>query len=309
MEEKAVMLHNLVESLHLHQITGDQESLKRWIVTPDVNRPGLELTGYYLESEMKRVNILGNKELSYIETLDEETQRERFELITDAFTPCIIISSNRHCPNVLREIAANKNFPIFSSMLKSSILLVDIVGYLDKYLAPTTNLHGCLLSIHGRGVLIMGESGVGKSEITLELIRKGHVMIADDAVNASRIQNRILGSAPELLYGMLEIRGIGVIDAIKMYGASSVMPEIYIDCAISLERIENKDFQRIPLEEQHYIQFLGVDIPKIIVPVREGRSTATIIESAVTNFNLNEMGFNSNIEFDQRVKDYIRRNN
>lgn len=310
MEQQRVTLDKLAEALQLNQITGNNEALGRWIITPDVNRPGLELAGFIKESEMKRVTILGNKELSYIEQMNAETQRLRFESITDAYTPCIIISSNRHCPSLLKEIAEARNFPIFSSMKTSSILMVDIVGFLEKQLAPIEVIHGCLLSIYGRGILITGESGIGKSEITLELIRKGHVMVADDAIEAKRIQNRILGSAPEVLHGMLEIRGVGIIDAIKMFGASSVMPEIFVDCIISLERSnDQKPMERIPLEDQEYRDIFNVSLPLIKIPVREGRSTSTIIESAVTNFNLKEMGFNSNIEFDNRVKEFILRRN
>jgi len=306
MEENKVEVASLAEALALYQITGDNESLNRWIIISDVNRPGLELAGFVMDDEKKRVVVLGNKELSYIETLDEETQKERFETITDGYTPCIIISSNRHCPQLLKETAKKKNFPIFSSMKKSSNLVVDIVGFLEANLAPSQQIHGCLVSVYGRGILICGESGIGKSEITLELIRKGHIMVADDAVIISRIQNQLTGKAPEVLYGMLEIRGIGVIDCIKMFGAASVIPEISVDYVIELVAWkENDSIARLNLDDQEYYEVLQVEVPKIVIPVREGRSMSTIIESAVINNHLKNMGFDSNKDFDQRVIDYI----
>lgn len=306
MEEPKVTLNKLVEALRLNQLVGDSESLERWIITPDVNRPGLELVGFFSENELKRVTILGNKELRFIDTMDQETQRQRFVALTDAYTPCIIVSSNRHCPSMLRRVASERNFPLFSSMKTSSNLMVDIIGFLEKQLAPTQSIHGCLLSIYGRGVLITGKSGIGKSEIALELIRKGHILVADDAIEASRIQNRILGKAPELLHGMLELRGVGVIDAIKMFGASSVISEVFIDCIIALDRSDAVNtLERIPLDDQQYQDVLGVQLALIKIPVREGRSAATIIESAVTNFNLSELGYNSNLAFDNKVKEFI----
>ena len=306
MEENKVTIADLAAAIELSQLTGNEESLSRWIITPDVNRAGLELAGYSFEAEMKRVVILGNKELSYVATLDEATQRQRFERITDGFTPCIIVSSNRHCPDILKEIAGHKNFPIFSSLKKSSNLMVDVVGFLEARLAPTQQVHGCLVNVYGRGILIIGDSGIGKSEVTLELLRKGHILVADDAVVVSRIQNRLLGRAPEILYGMLEIRGIGIIDCVKMFGAASIVPDIYIDFVIHLipwNDEEVKDRAYLDAEDHH--QILDLDIPKIKLPVKEGRSMSTIIESAVLNFNLKDSGYDCNKEFDKKVMDFI----
>ena len=306
MEESRVGVSALAESLGLSQITGNQDAIQRWIITPDVNRPGLELAGYVLESEKKRVVILGNKELTYIDTLSPEIARERFDSITDGYTPCIIISSNRHCPDLLKEIAIEKNFPIFSSMKNSSSLMVDIIGFLEKSLAPNVQLHGCLVSIYGRGVIISGPSGIGKSEITLELVRKGHIMIADDVVIVSRIQNQLIGRAPEILYGMLEIRGIGIIDCVKMFGAAAVMPESNVDYFVELQEWKHDNpIERDYLDEPLCQPILEVSIDKIRIPVSSGRSLSTIIETAVINKNLKKMGIDVNKEFDQKIIDFI----
>ena len=306
MEENRVTIGSLAQALELQQLSGDEESLGRWIITPDVNRAGLELAGYVREAEIKRVIILGNKELSYVATLDEATQRQRFERITDGFTPCIIISSARDCPHTLREVAENKNFPMFSSQKTSSNLVVDVVGFLEAGLAPTQQVHGCLVTIYGRGILIVGDSGIGKSEATLELLRKGHILVADDAVIVSRIQNRLLGRAPEVLYGMLEIRGIGIIDCVKMFGAASVMPDNYIDFVIHLIPWNHQEVvDRAYLDVEEYYPILGLEAAKIKLPVKEGRSMSTIIESAVLNFNLKDSGYDCNKEFDKKILDYI----
>ncbi len=307
MEKNRVEVAALAQALSLKQITGDQQALTRWIITPDVNRPGLELAGFALASEKKRVVILGNKELSYIRTLDQATFVQRCETITDGYTPCIIISSKRQCPPLLKKIAEKKNFPIFLSNKKSAILMVDIIGFLEAKLAPWKQIHGCLVNIYGRGVIISGASGIGKSEITLELLRKGHVMVADDAIIVSRIANQLVGKAPEILYGMLEIRGIGIIDCIKMFGAAVVMPESLIDYVVELEAWDqNNPIERVYIAAEQCFSILGVEIPKIVIPVSGGRSLATIIEAAVINVNLKNMGIDVNKEFDKKVIDFIK---
>ncbi|MGB4984887.1 MAG: HPr(Ser) kinase/phosphatase [Erysipelotrichaceae bacterium] len=307
MEEKKVYIKELADFLNLKQLTGNDEALNRWVIVSDVNRPGLELSGFLLESELKRVIILGNKELSYIYTLDPETRLERFKSLTDGFTPCIIISSNRHCPSQLVQIASERNFPVFVTMKKSSRLLVEVVGFLEKKLAPSDNIHGGLMSIYGKGVMILGPSGIGKSEVALELIKKGHVLVADDRVDVKRIQNRITGQAPDILYGMLEIRGIGIIDCVKMFGASSVTPDVNVDFVVKLSRWNDDSAMRLTDDQQLTYRILDMDVPMIDLPVSEGRSISTIIESAVTNFNLKLMGFDSQEEFYTRQMDFIRK--
>jgi len=306
MEEHVVKIRGLVNDLMLTQISGNDESLERWVITADVNRPGLELSGYIDEREKKRVIILGNKELGYIDTLSDEVQFTRFEALTDSFTPCIIISSNRTCPPNLLTVAQRKNFPIFLTDKNSSQLMIDLIGSLERELAPQHHLHGVLLNIYGRGVLIDGVSGIGKSEIALELIKRGHILVADDLVDVIRIQNKLRGMAPVILYGMLEVRGIGIIDTIKMFGAWAVMPEAQIDYVIHLEKWDlSKSHERNFIDDDVFDEILGVKIPSISIPVREGRSLAVIIESAVTNYNLKLMGIDSNQAFDLRVREFI----
>ena len=295
-EQNIVKVRTLVENFDFIQITGDDASLERPIVIADTNRPGLELAGYFENSQQKRLVILGDKEIAYIATMSVHKQRKSFDFITNEQTPAIIVTKGHKCPDVLKRYAKRKNFPIFLSSSPTYRLIVDIVAFLDEQLATSMCIHGGLLSIYGKGVLIRGESGMGKSEIALELIKRGHLLVADDRVDCYRIHNKIVGKAPELLREMLEIRGIGVINVSRMFGVSSVLPKA------------DQDYDRVGIEEKKHENILGIDIPKIVVPVREGRSMAVIIESAVTNYMLSVMGMDSAKEFEQRVLDYIEKN-
>lgn len=308
-DQNIVKVRTLVENFDFIQITGDDASLERPIVIADTNRPGLELAGYFENSQQKRLVILGDKEIAYIATMSVHKQRKSFDFITNEQTPAIIVTKGHKCPDVLKRYAKRKNFPIFLSSSPTYRLIVDIVAFLDEQLATSMCIHGGLLSIYGKGVLIRGESGMGKSEIALELIKRGHLLVADDRVDCYRIHNKIVGKAPELLREMLEIRGIGVINVSRMFGVSSVLPKAEINFQVNLEPWKaDQDYDRVGIEEKKHENILGIDIPKIVVPVREGRSMAVIIESAVTNYMLSVMGMDSAKEFEQRVLDYIEKN-
>ncbi len=306
--EERVMIRELVEYFKLEQITGDKASLDRWVIVPDLNRPGLELAGFFKFSEPKRIVIIGDKELAYIRTLSDDVQRERFYKITDVFTPMIVLSRNRECPPVLIEVANQVNFPIFKSASPSYRLMVEFVTFLDERLAPSDSFHGVLISVFGKGVMITGESGMGKSEIALELIRRGHVLVADDRVDIAKVHNTLVGHSPELLSGMLEIRGIGIIDVGKMFGASALLAKDNIDVVIRLEKYDSTvSYARVGIEEDEHTTILGIDVPTIVLPVKEGRSMAVLVESAVTNFQLKQAGFNSAKEFEKRVYAHIQK--
>ena len=307
--ENNVNVKALFDYFNFERITGDEKSLLRPINITDTNRPGLELAGFFDHSQLKRIVILGDKEIAYIKTMSVNKQRKSFDFLTQEMTPTIIISKNHDCPEILKKIAKKKNFPVLRSSLPTYRLIVNIIGFLDEQLAPYTCLHGVLLSIYGKGVLITGESGMGKSEIALELIKRGHLLVADDRVDCYCIHNRITGTAPEILAGMLEIRGIGIINVSRMFGASAVLPKTEVNFVVSLEAWkQEKDYDRVGIEEKQFETIMDVEIPKITLPVKEGRSMAVIIESAVSNFSLTELGMDSAKEFEQRVLDYISKN-
>lgn len=300
--EQRCLIRDFKNHFQFQQLSGDDYSLERWIIVGDVTRPGLELAGYFDESEPKRVVILGRKEISYINTLDEETQYQRFDRLTDGWTPCVVIAENLDAPQQLLEVAYNKNFPIFSSYLPTSQLLIDVVVFLDEKLSPVEYIHGVLVNVHGKGVLITGESGMGKSEIALELINNGHILVADDRVDVTKSHGRLMGQAPELLSGLLEVRGIGIMNVSQMFGASAVMSKSQIDFNIELEQWDDvKDYLRVGIEEQKPFECHGISIERLVFPVKEGRNLAMLVEAAVTNLTLKQRGFDSSAEFEKRV--------
>lgn len=302
-----VFVKDIVENFKFQQISGNEESLNREIVIGDVNRSGLELTGYFDFTQFLRVVLLGDKEIGYITNkMDPNSMYSVFDHIMSDKTPCIIISKNHECPQVLKEVAEKKNFPILSSNMNTTRIMTDLVTFLDERLAEVTSLHGVLMSIYGKGILLTGESGTGKSEIALELIKRGHQLVADDRVDVKRVHSEIIGVAPQVLIGMLEIRGIGIIDVTKMFGANSVLDKHSVDYVIHMEKWnENKQYARAGIENKETKNILDVEIPMITLPVKEGRSMAVIIESAVTNFSLMEMGYDSSKEFDERIMNFI----
>lgn len=308
---KSISVAVLVEHFGFKQVTGDQDSLNRLIRTAEISRPGFELAGFFQHSDMRRVVVFGEKEIAFIDQLDKKTQADRFDGLTDDMTPAIIICKNYDCPAVLKRIAEKKNFPVFLTDRPTGRVSITISSFLDEQLAEETLMHGVFMSIHGKGVIIRGDSGIGKSEIALELIKRGHLLIADDCVELYHIGTSIVGKSPAVLTNLLEIRGIGVIDVVKMFGVSAILDKDVVDLVIQLERwVPSKEYTRIGTEETDMTEdILGVSIPKAIVPVTGGRSMSAVIEAAVMNMRLKELGYDSSKEFVNRILDNINKNN
>ena len=291
---KKVTIREIVEEFRLEQLTGDDKSLDRWTVVPDMNRPGFELCGFYQPTEPRRIVIIGNKETDFIKEMSEADQRERFPSITDGLTPAIIITKGNEIPPILKEVAEANNFPILRTNVATYRFTVDLIAFLDERLAAETTMSGVLMNVYGKGVLLTGESGMGKSETALELIGKKHVLIADDRVDVEHIHNSIFGHAPEIIKGLLEIRGIGIIDVEKMFGTSALGDRTQIDLIIQLVPFDShSEYNRIGDEEERYTDILGVLVPTLILPISAGRNVGVLVESAVTNFQLQEKGFDS----------------
>lgn len=307
--DKKVFVRDLKDKFNLIQLTGNEDSLNRWIVAPDVNRPGLELTGYMRLNDLKRVTIIGTKELEFLATLDYDTQYARFGIITDAYTPCIVITKSQPIPEALKKIAIERNFPIFHTSEETARISVEIMAFLDEKLAPCQVFHGVMMNIYGIGVLLKGESGIGKSELALDLVRRGHMLVADDCVEIYRVHNDLTCKAPELLKNMLEIRGIGVIDMTLVYGAVSCLDACNLDFVIELRSFsDQQNIERQGLGATETIDIMGLEKPLIIVPVREGRALSVIIEAAVANFRLLQKGTDSAKEFHERLQALIEKN-
>lgn len=311
MEERvSVSVKEFSEYFDFKQVTGNEDALKREIIVPNTNRPGLELTGFYDHAEHKRIVIIGNKETAYLEKMDHETKLIRFDKIAHEKTPLVLITSGNKCPEELIKVANEKNLPVFKTDAPSSDIMVEMVTYLDEALARRTNVHGVLMNVFGKGVLIIGDSGMGKSEVALDLILRGHSLIADDRVDVSRVKNTIIGTAPELLKGMLEIRGIGIIDVTNMFGVRAFLEKKEIDFVVEFRKWDHNDhYLRAGIEEQTYYETLGLDIPVLLFPVKEGRNLAVLVESAVQDFMLKQRGFNSARIFEQKVLDFIKSRN
>ena len=305
---KRVYVRSLKEEFGLEQVTGSDRSLDRWIIAPDINRPGLELTGYFESNDLKRVVILGTKEFEYMSKFDYETQKQRFEIITDSFTPCIILSEGFIGMDSLKDLANAKDFPIFRYDGKTYQLIVDLVSFLSEKLAPTDNIYGVMMNIYGRGIMITGKSGIGKSELALDLINRGHMLVADDRIDVTRVHTSIMCTAPKLLKRMLEIRGLGIVDVTRMFGANAYLNKCQLDFVIKLVKYnEDMDQDRLnPINETRNI--LGLDVPMLTIPITEGKSLSVIIEAAVANYLLDKLGFNSNEDFKRRYHEELQNN-
>lgn len=288
-------------------IVGTSEAIKREIKTVEIDRPGLELTGFFDYHQKDRLVLLGNKEFAYISTLSDEQQENVFDKLCDDCVPGIVVCQNNECPRVLKNVAERKNVAIFSSSLRTCETFSDSIIYLSEQLAPKTSIHACLMEIFSEGVLLMGKSGIGKSEVSLELIKKGHCLVSDDKVDISLVRDKLIGKAPALISGMMEVRGIGVIDITRMFGINSLKESVRIRFAINLVPFtENLKVERIGMRTEH-MEILGESIPCITLPVSPARSMAEIIEAAVTNFKLKRYGYDSAYEFEKRIRELSKK--
>ena len=303
--DKKVTVREIMEFFSLEQLTGNKSALERWTVVPDINRPGFELCGFFKPTEPRRIVVMGNKEAQFIQQMSEKDQRERYPMLTDGLTPCIIITKNNDLPPILKEIADANNFPVLRTSMETFRLVTDIITYLDERLAPEATLSGVLMNVYGSGVLLTGESGMGKSETALDLIRDHQVLIADDRVDVQHIHNKVIGHAPDIIKGLLEIRGIGIIDVEKMFGASALGDSVEIELVIKLVPYErNAEYNRIGDETMRYTKILDVLVPTFVIPITAGRNVSVLVESAVTNFRLQKAGFSSSEEIRNRFKDH-----
>lgn len=305
---KSVKIKDLLSPNEFHRVSGDESSMEREVYVADINRPGFELAGFFKHSDFRRIILLGEKENAFIEEMTKEAQLACFSKLVNDETPCIIVAKGYKTAEILKNIAIKRNFPVFETNSATGRVSINLQSRLDEALAPETLIHGVFLNIYGKGVIIRGDSGIGKSEIALELVKRGHQLIADDAVELYHIGQGIIGKAPKVLNNLLEIRGIGVIDVSKMFGAGSVLAKNTVDLIIQLERwLPSREYTRIGVEEDDVTEdILNVSIPKIVVPVTGGRSMSVIIESAVMNMQLKASGFDSSKEFVNRILENIK---
>ena len=282
-------IDKFVEDLNLNVLyKGDIEDL--FIDTSDLNRPGLQMAGFFEYFAVNRIQLLGMVEMTYLQNLDTQLKRERLEKYFASHVPCVLIGRNLTPPPEMMEAAKKYNTPILISGLTTTKLSHKTTEYLDKILAPSISRHAGLMDIYGVGVMLTGDSGVGKSETALELVKRGHRLVADDVVEIIKLSgNQLIGRSPEIIRHMMEIRGLGIIDVRTLYGIGAVMIEKSIELAVNLELGDLSNIDRLGLSEE-YITLLGVKIPTLTIPVRPGRNLAIIIEVAAMNFRLRMMG-------------------
>ncbi len=269
----------------------------------DINLPGLQFAGYFIHFAFDRIQLVGNAEMTFLKELDDATVRERMEAFFSYKIPLVIIARGHETPPIMAEIAAREGVPVLNSTLTTTKCSHRIVSYLDRLLAPTCSRHGGLLDVYGVGIMFIGESGIGKSETALELVKRGHRLVADDVVELTRVnETRLIGTSPPLVRHLMEIRGIGIIDIRHMYGVGAVILEKSVDIVIELENwVEHKHYDRLGLDE-NFIRILDVSIPRLLMPVRPGRNLAVIVEAAVRNHRAKLMGYNAAEEFDRRLQ-------
>ncbi|GHU51385.1 HPr kinase/phosphorylase [Clostridia bacterium] len=267
---------------------------ERLIEHPEVNRPALQLAGFFDYFDPRRLQILGNMEHSYLKKLTDEKREEIFETLFAYPLPCVVLCRNLEpFPNML-ELATKNEIPVFNFEGTTTEFMGEIIRWLNVKLAPRTNIHGVLVDIYGEGVLITGESGIGKSESALELIKRGHRLVADDNVDVKKVSTQTLvGSSPEVLRHMIELRGIGIIDVRQMFGVQAVKATQAVDLVIKLENWDDKkEYDRLGLNE-NYMEILGNRVICHCIPVRSGRNLAIICESAAINHRQKKMGYNA----------------
>ncbi|MDT8715221.1 HPr kinase/phosphorylase [Clostridium sp. 19966] len=290
----SVLIQNLIEDLNLEMLNeGNKDNI---IDVSDFNRPGLQFTGFYNYFANERIQVIGMAEWSFLEGMQPELRKKRLNKFFSFETPCVIITRGLNPQPEITHYAAKYDRWFLRTNMSSTKFISRLTNYLSDKLAPETRLHGVLVDVYGIGILITGESGIGKSETALELIKRGHRLVADDAVDIKNIDGMLAGRSPFITGGMMEVRGMGIIDVPALYGLSSILYKKNIDFIISLEQWKSdENYDRLGIDNQT-MDILGVPVKKIVVPIRPGRNVAVIIEAAAVNYRYNLMSRESPVD-------------
>ena len=299
----------LIEKINLENCTPDIDIKRIKISQPDVNRPALQLAGFYDYFDAERVQIIGYVEHAYMQKFSEDKRLEIMSRLMDHKVPCIVFCRNLEVSDRLIRMATEKEVPILRTSKTTSSFMAEVIRWLKVELAPRISIHGVLVDVYGEGILITGESGIGKSEAALELIKRGHRLVADDVVEIKKVSDEtLIGTSPDITRHFIELRGIGIIDVKTLFGVESVKNTQAIDLVIKLEEwSRDKDYDRFGLDEQ-YIEFLGNKVVCHSIPIRPGRNLAIICESAAVNHRQKKMGYNAAQELYKRVTNRLRNN-
>ena len=300
-----VRTKDILEKFQLELISGE-EGINRPITMGDISRPGIEIAGYFEFYPAERIQLLGKTELSFFQELSPSDRRSRMERLCTDVTPGIIITRDIEVPVELIEASERESVPVLRTSMKTTRFSSRLTNFLESKLAPTTAVHGVLVDVYGIGVLITGKSGVGKSETALELVKRGHRLVADDCVEIRQEdQDTLVGTSPDLIEHLLEIRGLGIINVMTLFGAGAVRSNKRITLVMNLEIWDSKkQYDRLGLDEEK-MKIIDTEVTKLTVPVRPGRNLAVIIEVAAMNFRLKRMGVNAAQQFTDRLSDVI----
>ena len=297
-----ISLGSIVKDFHmelLNKVGGYEEKVIR---VADVTRPGLQLAGHFQHFGPDRIQVIGNMEWAYFSSLDVEKRRARLSALCATGIPCLILTREHQPDSLILEVCNKYRVPLFGVKETTADFTSALVKFLNVELAERLSMHGVLVEVYGEGILMVGESGVGKSETALEIVKRGHRLIADDLVEIRRVSNTtLLGRAPEIIRHLIEIRGLGVLDVKELYGVSSVKMQENIHFVIHMEEWdEGKNYDRFGLTEET-TDILGIKVPSITIPVRPGRNLAVIVEVAAINFRQKTMGYNAAEALAKRV--------
>ena len=305
----AITVRDLIDKLRLKVVYGNESLFEKEITTADISRPGLEMTGYFDYYTPERIQLVGMKEWSYLIKMTSHNRHQVLRKMFQPETPVLIIARDLEVPEEMLLAAEEKQIAILSSRVPTSRLSGELSSYLDSLLAERTSVHGVLMDIYGMGVLIQGDSGIGKSETGLELVKRGHRLVADDRVDVfARDEMTLWGEPAEILRHLLETRGVGIIDVMSLYGASAVKDSSQVQIAVYLENYtKEQTYDRLGNNAEE-IEFCGVTIPRIRIPVKTGRNISVVIEAAAMNYRAKEMGYDATKTFEDRLTQLIDQN-
>ena len=307
---KGVLLEKMAQSLKLAYLTPEVSLEGKKVCISDINRPALQLAGYLEHFANERVQIVGYVEFTYLEQMSEEERNFTYERFISTGIPCVIFTTKTRPTDRMLELAIKYDVPTFVTDKTTSSFMAEIIRWLGVELAPCISIHGVLVDVYGEGVLIMGESGIGKSEAALELIKRGHRRVSDDVVEIRRVSDvTLVGSAPDITRHLIELRGIGIVDVKALFGVECVKDTQTIDMVIKLEDWDReKEYDRLGLIEE-YTEFLGNKVVCHSLPIRPGRNLAIIVESAAVNHRQKKMGYNAAEELYKRVQQSLSHKN
>ncbi|MBE5834626.1 MAG: HPr(Ser) kinase/phosphatase [Butyrivibrio sp.] len=302
----SVSMKRIIEKMGLQNLTPEVDISKVRILQPDINRPALQLAGYFEHFEATRLQIIGFVEYTYMQSMDDDKKKEMYRQFLSFDIPGVVFCRELVPDPIFIKIAIEEKVPVLMTKKSTSAFMAEIIRWLNVKLAPCISIHGVLVDVYGVGVLITGESGIGKSEAALELIKRGHRLISDDVVEIRKVSDEtLIGTAPDITKHLIELRGIGIIDVKTLFGVSSVMDTGNIDLVIELEDWDkDKEYDRLGLEEE-YTEYLGNKVVCHRIPIRPGRNLAVICESAAVNHRQKLMGYNAAQELYNRVQNSI----